>query len=212
MRADNKEEVSSLNKDSFLTRLAATLIVMTVVSFGGFVIENVFVALTLGYIDNRSMVLPFLLGYGIAVVAVYLLFGTPSSPRFFGVKLPIKNMAVKIIYYFVTAFIFVSIGEWAVGAFVERSFDITWWDYSTLPLNLTKFVSVPTSTGFTLGMMVFMQYLYLPVYNMSKKMDKKLLYALALILAILLLADFAYSGLMMYRTNNFFRIWRIDLR
>lgn len=56
----------------------ALCLIVTVISFLGFVVENVWLSMTKGYIDNRNMTLPFLLGYGIAIVLIYLLFGTPE--------------------------------------------------------------------------------------------------------------------------------------
>lgn len=56
----------------------ATYILMAVlVSFLGFVVEDGWLALTKGYIDNRNMHLPFLFGYGIAMVGLYRFSARP---------------------------------------------------------------------------------------------------------------------------------------
>jgi len=52
------------------------------VSFAGFVVENIWRLLTKGIVDNRGMLLPFLAGYGMALIAFYLLFGTPDTLHF----------------------------------------------------------------------------------------------------------------------------------
>lgn len=41
-------------------------IMAAVVSFLGFVVENIWLAMTKGYINNRNMNAPFLQGYGLA--------------------------------------------------------------------------------------------------------------------------------------------------
>lgn len=40
-------------------------IMMAIVSFLGFILENIWLMFTKGYIDNRNVGTPFLLGYGI---------------------------------------------------------------------------------------------------------------------------------------------------
>ena len=42
------------------------------ISFVGFLVENIWNFLTSGQIDNRNMHLPFILGYGLAILGVYL--------------------------------------------------------------------------------------------------------------------------------------------
>ena len=46
---------------------------VALISFLGFLVENLWLALTKGYINNRNMNAPFLLGYGMLVVAMYFL-------------------------------------------------------------------------------------------------------------------------------------------
>ena len=52
-------------------------IMVAVISFLGFSLENLWLSLTKGFIDNRNMNAPFLMGYGLLVVGMYLLLGTP---------------------------------------------------------------------------------------------------------------------------------------
>jgi hypothetical protein len=51
-------------------------IMAAVVSFLGFVVENIWLAMTKGYINNRNMNAPFLLGYGLLILFMYAVFGT----------------------------------------------------------------------------------------------------------------------------------------
>ena len=55
------------------------IIMIAVISFLGFILENVWLAFTKGFIDNRNMGAPFLLGYGLFVVAIYFVIGTPQN-------------------------------------------------------------------------------------------------------------------------------------
>lgn len=54
-------------------------IMVAVISFLGFSLENLWLSLTKGFIDNRNMNAPFLMGYGLLVVGMYLLLGTPEN-------------------------------------------------------------------------------------------------------------------------------------
>lgn len=72
------------------TEIMALGLVIAVVSFLGFAVENIWLAITKGYIDNRNMCLPFLLGYGLAVAVIYLLFGTPKKLWVLGRSIPVK--------------------------------------------------------------------------------------------------------------------------
>ena len=53
------------------------------ISLLGFILENLWLAVRKGYIDNRNMSLPFLLGYGVLVSGIYYTIGTPEDMRTF---------------------------------------------------------------------------------------------------------------------------------
>ena len=89
---------------------------IALISFLGFLVENLWLALTKGYINNRNMNAPFLVGYGMLVVAMYFLFGTPDE-----MNLP-KRMRKRATtryrryaLYFLGAMLFVCIGEIVLG-------------------------------------------------------------------------------------------------
>ncbi len=62
-------------------------------------------------IDNRGMNLPFLLGYGLAVLGFYTVIGTPKAPKI-GILQDVSPEAA-IFGYFVLSTVAVSIGEMA---------------------------------------------------------------------------------------------------
>ena len=55
---------------------SALLMMVIIVSFAGFWIENIFTAYKKGIMTNRNMILPFLLGYGLSILGLYFAFGT----------------------------------------------------------------------------------------------------------------------------------------
>ena len=77
-------------------------IMVAVISFLGFSLENLWLSLTKGFIDNRNMNAPFLMGYGLLVVGMYLLLGTPEiwhSQRWF----PLTDQRAKNSLYISSA-------------------------------------------------------------------------------------------------------------
>ena len=55
--------------------LGAVFVMTAFISFLGFLLENIWLAARKGYIDNRNMNTPFMLGYGIAVMGFYFVLG-----------------------------------------------------------------------------------------------------------------------------------------
>ncbi|MGM9642140.1 MAG: putative ABC transporter permease [Eubacteriales bacterium] len=192
-------------------KFCSLCMIAVIVSFGGFWVENIFIGFSLGYIDNRNMFLPFLLGYGMGVVALYLLFGTPEEPKLFGFGVDLGHRAANILLYFVIAFFCVTGAEITLGTLVEEYFHITWWEYTTLPLNMTKFSCVPISAAYGALVTAFMGLCFKPLYRMMMKPDVRVLAPVALVMIVILIADMTHSAIVMYETSDFVEYWRIDL-
>lgn len=181
------------------------------VSFAGFAIENIWRLLTKGILDNRGMLLPFLAGYGMALIAFYLLFGTPDTLHFLRWKIPLRSRWAKHLCYLLTAAVLISIGEILLGTLVEKLCHFYWWDYTNLPLNITRYTSVPTSLGFAAMVYLFMARIFSPLYNAFCRWPQKWLRILSIILSSLLLADFVNTGLLMYIKKQSPQRWKIVL-
>ncbi len=192
------------------TSVFALIMVIIVVSLLGFCVENIFIAFRRGFMDNRNMVLPFILGYGIAVFVFYLLFGTPDDPLFFGKQLVFESSRAATLYYFFMAFISVCIGEISLGYLIEWSCDIIWWDYKSLPLHITRYTSVPTSLGFAGLISLFMRYMFYPLLKWFLKLKPKTLAFLAITLSVLLLLDMTNSTVYMFKNKSLMQLWRVD--
>ena len=106
----------------------ALCMVACVVSFLGFVVENIWLSITKGYMDNRNMCFPFLIGYGIGMNLIYAILGTPKKLRISCKQLQKSSQARKVLVYFIAAMLCVSAGEIALGTFVEKVCHFCWWD------------------------------------------------------------------------------------
>ncbi len=178
-----------------------------IISFLGFVTENVWLLITKGFIDNRNMILPFLSGYGILVVGFYLLFGTPEDMRmdFPGSRLSDLGM------YYLLAFTTVSIGEIVLGTFAEKYIGIIYWDYSWIPFHLTRYTSVPTSLGFACIIVFFMKYCFTPIMERISHVPDTLLCPIAFFLFAVICLDTLHSFGVMHDKHTLYSLWRIDI-
>lgn len=171
--------------------------VIALISFMGFCVEDIWLSMTKGYMDNRNMVFPFLLGYGLAMAAIYLLFGTPDRMTFLGQELPIANPKAKSALYFGAVFLCVCVGEILLGKTVELTCHFCWWDYSWIPLHITRYTSVPTSLGFAFLIYLFMDKCLTPLYRYFLSWDENVLRIAATALMAVMAWDFLRSGVLM---------------
>ncbi len=168
------------------------------ISFLGFCQENIWLMFRKGYIDNRNMNLPFLLGYGVLVTCIYFVMGVPDSNH--------------VGIYYVNTFVIVSIGEILLGKTVEKLCGIYYWDYTALPFHITRYTSVFTSIGFSLIITGFMKKLFIPIMDiLHGEMDLKRSIVVCIIMSFLI-ADFIYSFGYMIKYKNFYYKWKKEIK
>lgn len=185
--------------------------IAALVSFLGFWVENIWCLLTKGYMNNRGMVFPFLLGYGIAIMIIYLLFGTPQEAGLLNSKLKTENRFLNDATYFLIAMLCVSAGEIVLGKFVEKVCGFCWWDYSNIPLHITQYTSIPTSMAFATLIFVFMRFFFIPLRDFFLSWNPNVLATAATVLLVIMVGDFVYNAGLMYTNNSTSERWRIDL-
>lgn len=203
------EKTINLGSDNMKSKILKTDIMMVIIlSFLGFCFEDIWMIFRHGILDNRNMYLPFLLGYGLFVVALYYIIGTPNK-IFNKVKL---KKPWSIIIYFSVCFLLVSVGELLLGLFVEKTGGYSYWDYSSIPLHITKYTSVPTSLGFALVITLFMDFIYLPLRNKVEKIVDKIPLVIVVLILCILIVDFFISFKTMYTNDGRNIVWSIRFR
>lgn len=184
-------------------------IMAAVVSFLGFLVENIWLAMTKGYINNRNMNAPFLLGYGLLILFMYFVFGTPASLRL--VANPRRKWK-RYALYFLCAFAVVCIGEIALGIAVEKMCHIEYWNYSNIPMHITKYTSVPTSTAFAALITILMGKIFPMLMGWISRLNAEWTKMICIVLWIIMLSDFLVSFYHMIKAKNFYLKWKIFIR
>lgn len=192
--------------------LWALCMAAVVVSFLGFAVENLWLCVTKGYMDNRNMCLPFLMGYGMAMLGILILLGTPQRPCFLGRALPVEGRRMRQICYFAGSMLCVCVGEIALGKFVEVTCHFYWWDYSQIPLHITRYTSVPTSILFACAITVFMDRVLEPLYGYFLSWNTTALCAAVTVMMLMQTGDFLYNAGLMYKRQGMVQRWRIDIQ
>lgn len=168
-----------------------------VVSFLGFCLENIWLLFRKGQIDNRNMNLPFLIGYGAAILIIYFLLGIPQKG--------------KVWLFFLATFLIVSVGEILLGFAVEKYCGIYYWDYSTLPMHVTRYTSLFTSIGFSAVITCFFYRFFTPLMTLIKKHDCNWMHILYIVLLTVMLIDFLYSFKYMHDNQSHYDNWILHI-
>ena len=84
---------------------------------------------------------------------MYAVFGTPAALRMFAKE---KVRWKRYLVYFLCSFAVVCVGEIVLGIVVEALCHIEYWNYSNIPMHITKYTSIPTSTAFAAMITILM--------------------------------------------------------
>lgn len=191
--------------------IMAFCMVVSVASFMGFVVENIWLALTKGYMDNRNMCFPFLLGYGIAMLLIYMILGIPENLWILGKPIQIQSRTLRILIYFAGVMLCVGVGEILLGTFVERTCGFYWWDYSGLPFHITRYTSLPTGILFSLMATAFMDGAFEQLFSFFCRWNYSVLCVAATGLVALMALDLVVNAGKMYKRRGLIYRWRIQI-
>lgn len=212
------DEENVAAKKIFGVNVYALILSACIVAFAGFVIENVFRLFCIGVIDDRHRLFPFIAEYGIAYFAIFLLFGTPKNMRIFTKKITFtatnkKTAAfLQAALYFLIVFLCIGLGEIIVGLTVEKTMGIKGWNFSNIPLHITRYTSIPTDFAYTSAFTVFMYLFFDKMTDALSEISPKVLKILAIVLTTTILLDsliMLCHGMMF---NKYPSYWRIVLQ
>lgn len=147
----------------------------------GYIIETIFGLLTLGVIESRQSFLygPFCGIYGIG--ATVMIVGMQKVPKTYN-------------WLFVAGFLLGTITEYTISVISEKIAGVTWWDYSSMPLNINGRVCLLYSIFWGLLAIYLMGYFNPKLDKMidyvKGKVSVKILKALVLSTFIFIVIEF----------------------
>lgn len=187
-----------------------------VVSFIGFIAENVCKAIGSGIIDDRHQILPFLFAHGFGIIVLYLVFDVPSSMRLFKHKIfkddSKTSITIKHIAYYFIIFFFIFFGEIMVGMIYEKLCGVVAWNYTSVPLHVTKYTSIPTTFGYTTCVYLIMRYVFPFCNYLLEKMPRKTSRFIVGLLFVLVVCDFFVMLIRLGIDSSLPTYWQIKLR
>ena len=145
-------------------------------------------------------------------MGLYFAFGTPDAPMFFGNTLYFSSSFASILYYFTVCFLFVCIGEMILGSLTELLCGIIWWNYTDIPLHISKYTSIPTSLACASIITRYMKFFFNPLMQIFLASDVHLLSLLSIALISFLSFDFVHSGVYMFLNRKLLDIWSIKFK
>ena len=168
--------------------LAARYLILTaILSFIGWLYEVLLVRVRFGYWTDRGFLfLPFCPIYGVTLIVVYFLIGTPQEKR--GVLKNVQNPFAHISLYLIFAFLIPTAAELLVGALFDKAFHLSLWSYTGMPMNFRGYISLPISFLWSALIYIFMRFFFTPLQKAVEKIPEKIALAMA---ATLFLSTFA---------------------
>ncbi len=191
-------------------------ILAIMLGFVGWLAENTVRAISVGIIDCRFHLLPFIGEYGLIVFAVHLVFGTPDDFAFFGhhvfKKKTLTNKVLSNVLAFVIMCAVVFLAELGLGNLWDKVFGLQLWDYSSLPFSVTRYAGLILSLGYGFGCWLLFRLAYAPALKLVRKMDYKVAKIVCCTLGILIVADFIFMLVQFIIFKQAPMWWSINLR
>ena len=188
-----------------------------VVAFFAWMIENISCIFSIGQIDSRYHILPFISPYASIVLAFHIALRDPDEITFFGKRIFKGNGLKEKILSNVIAFLIIAFcvagGELAVGNIYEHCFGVILWDYSEMPLHITRYTSVFTILGFGAAAYCLFRFIYKPFLAfLRRRVPFRLAKWICLTLGMAIIADTLRLMLTIVIAGEAPLFWAIKLR
>ena len=132
------------------------------------------------YVNRGFLAGPWLPIYGIGGIMLEVLF---------------HSWRDKPILTFVSSMILCSLLEYLTGWYLELTWGVKWWDYSSAPWNLHGRICLYSGLLFGLGGMVLVWMVSPLFYSLYRRIPQKIQAGAGMIVLVLFVADAAYSAI-----------------
>ena len=161
------------------------LTLFMIFSILGFLFENV-IAIFMAETANSGILYgPWTPIFGIGILIILLIGKIVSNLKL--------NKKTEIFLFFVAATIMLTLIEFIAGHLIERFLDESYWDYSKLPLNIGKYISVEISLFWGLLATLINYYIYPKLKNLLKQIPNKITICLTFLFIVDIIIKFINS-------------------
>jgi hypothetical protein len=187
------------------------------VAFLGWVVENCSKFFSIGWIDSRFHLLPFISPYALIPFAFHILLGNPDSLTFFGKKLfkedTKKTKIVSNILSFLLISVAIFLGELVVGNAWDKLFGVKLWNYSMIPFHVTNYAGLISTVGFGTGAYLLFKFAYAPALKwVQKNVPHKVAFIICATLGVLIVLDTSWMCLQIIIKGEAPMYWSLHLR
>ncbi len=185
-----------------------------IMAFVGWVAENTVKLISSGTIDCRFQLLPFIWVYALIPFAFQIVLGNPDNLTVFG-KQVFKRHTVytKLISNLTTVAVILAavfVGELLVGGLWEIAFGVKLWDYSQLPLQVTRYAGVIPTLGYGGGAYLIFKFVYTPLIDFfRKKVSHKVALIICCTLGVLIALDTVFMCVHIAVTHRAPMYWSV---
>lgn len=156
-----------------------TFLIYSILGYG---LETVVAYFTKSHFESGILYGPWTPVYGIGVVTIILL----SNYLFYNLHMP--RIYETIIALIIITIILTAI-EWLGGIMIETLFHKVFWDYSSHPFHIGKYISLPMSLAWGLGS-IFLIYFVKPFLE---PLIKQIPISITVIATVLFIIDFTLT-------------------
>lgn len=158
------------------------IVVFTIASIIGFLIETGYVFLSVGKVVKRGMLLgPYCPIYGFGALILYLCFYN------------VKAKKVNIPLIFISASLILGSFELICGLIFKYIFNIEMWNYSDKPLNILNYTTLPILIGWGILGTIYVFFLHPIILKLVRHISPILLKKVAITICAIFILDFIIS-------------------
>lgn len=162
--------------------ISEMIVVFTIASIIGFLIETGYVFLSVGKIVKRGMLFgPYCPIYGFGALILYLCF--------YNVKAKRSNIPL----IFISASLILGTFELVCGLIFKHIFNIEMWNYSNKPLNILNYTTLPILIGWGILGTIYVFFLHPIILKLVRHITPVLLKKVAITICAIFILDFIIS-------------------
>ena len=165
------------------------LLILLFISLIGFLWETIYMSIKFeGFLDRGFLTLPFCPIYGISIMVVYFLIGTPLEGR--GILKNVHRKWLRYTLYFILAMAIPTLMELATGWFFDEIVGRRLWTYEGNWMNFRGYICPSVTLFWGVSLTLAMRFIFPHIKNLFFKMPDRYAKAIALSLGIMVSLDF----------------------